>query len=73
MPHHIIAMTTGPAAIEASIPANCRYQKVRARTGETAACAAREAEAGSRTKGGRYRPRRKENLGPRTARPQTAR
>jgi hypothetical protein len=24
MPHHIIKVTTGPAAIEARIPANCR-------------------------------------------------
>jgi hypothetical protein len=24
MPHHIIRVTMGPAAIEASIPANCR-------------------------------------------------
>jgi len=24
MPHHIMAMTTGPAAMEARMPANCR-------------------------------------------------
>jgi hypothetical protein len=72
MPHHIVAVTSGPATIDAGMPASWIEPKVRARMGDTAACAESEAEAGPRRKGGRARPSRKEKRGPRTASPHTA-
>lgn len=72
MPHHIVAVTSGAATIDAGIPASCRLPKVSARIGDTAACAESEAAAGPRMKGGSNRPRRNSKRGPRTASPHTA-
>jgi hypothetical protein len=73
MPHHIVAVTKGPAAIEAGMPASCTQPKLRAKSGVTADWAASAAEADSRRKGGKALPSQKEKRGPSTARPQTAR
>jgi len=72
MPHHIIAVTRGPATTVAGTPASWRLPKVSASTGDTAAWAEREAETGPPSIGGKERPRRKAKRGPRTASPQTA-
>ncbi len=72
MPHHIIPVTSGPATTVAGTPASWRLPKVKARMGDTAAWAEREAEIGPPRIGGKERPRRKAKRGPSIASPQTA-